>query len=180
MLSNLNLRIVLLCFSLVTVHLLKSQEVARAKNTIYTEIIGNAGSLSLNYDRIIYCKKMFVSVSVGAGMMPINISNGLVYGIPISCNFFMGKRNHHIELSAGMTYHQGMYGVGKFYTETLFAVVRAGYRFQKQNEGFFWKAGFTPFFPIAEYGKITNAEFAPTIYNLPIIPLAGISFGYTF
>lgn len=145
------------------------------------ELLGNAAGLSVNYDRIIYEKKFIVSACIGAGMVPANlIRRGLnvpqekgiqVYGLPVSCNISFGKKRHHAELGVGATYQKGMYGVGHDYSKTLFGVIRIGYRYQKANGGFFWKAGFTPFFRIKEYGKISVPFF--------VLPIAGIGFGYS-
>lgn len=179
--KGIALTMLLLCISNMY-----SQEVKTAKNTIYSELIGNtASAISINYDRILLKRgKTALSLNIGAGMVPTNIIkfkystriNYIIYAIPVSANLLIGKRNNHIELGAGCTFQQGTYGVGIKYTQTLFGVIRLGYRYQKDTGGFFWKAGFTPFIPLAEYGDITFEETS----DLPFLPLAGVAFGYTF
>ena len=154
------------------------------KNTVYAEILGNAAGLfSINYDRIVFKKeKISLSFSIGAGMVPGNLINNafnehlqkinyLIYGIPISLNLSFGRKNHHLETGLGITYQQGMFASGLQYSKTVFAVIRIGYRYQKENGGYFWKIGFTPFFPIKEFG---NEQ------TFPFIPLGGLALGYTF
>ncbi len=167
-----------------------SQDGQTAKNTIYSEFLGNtASSISLNYDRIILKKeRIALSISVGVGTVPSNIikfnnvprNNYLIYGIPVSANLLFGKKNNHIEIGVGATFQQGLYAAGAEYSRTLFGVILLGYRYQKEAGGFFWKVGFTPFIPIKEYGELTIDESAPKINGLPIVPLVGIAFGYTF
>jgi len=152
------------------------------KNTLFVELLGNAAAISINYDRIVLRKKnISLTVCIGAGMIPSNLinqalhnsfkSNYVVYGIPISTNLFWGRRKSHFEIGAGLTYHQGMYGLGpNKYSKTLFAVARLGYRYQKENGGFFWKIGLTPLFAIADFGEIESSA---------AVPLSGISLGYT-
>ncbi len=153
-----------------------------SKNSVYAELLGNAAGLSINYDRIILRKNnISLSLCLGAGMVPSNLINGalnngaktnyLVYGIPVSTNLFWGRRNSHLETGVGLTYQQGMSGLGADkYSQTLFAVARLGYRYQKEIGGFFWKIGLTPFFAIVDFGEIES---------IPIVPLAGVAFGYT-
>ena len=159
-----------------------TSQTIESKNSVYAELLGNAAGLSINYDRILLRKKnISLSLSVGAGMVPSNLINGalnngfktnyLVYGIPVSTNLFWGRRNSHLETGIGLTYQQGMFGLGADkYSQTLFAVARFGYRYQRENGGFFWKIGLTPFFAIADFGEIES---------IPIFPLAGVAFGYT-
>lgn len=151
------------------------------KNTVYAEILGNAAGLSITHDRIVFRKNnISLSLCLGVGMVPSNLINGalnngvkpnyLVYGIPISTNLFWGRKNNHLETGLGLTYQQGMTGIGEKYSKTIFAVARIGYRYQKEGGGFFWKIGLTPFFAIADFGVIKS---------IPIVPLAGIALGYT-
>jgi hypothetical protein len=151
------------------------------KNTVYSELLGNAAGFSINFDRIVFTKNSAsISLCIGAGRVPgilINraLDNGftpnfLVYGIPISTNLFWGRRNNHFETGLGLTYQQGLLSVGQRYSQSVFAVARIGYRYQKKTGGFFWKIGLTPFFTIFDFG---DEELGP------VIPLAGVAFGYT-
>lgn len=154
------------------------------KNSIYGEVLGNAAGLSLNYDRVLLKKeKITLSVAIGAGIVPSNLINGalnngwsranyIVYGIPISSNLYFGRNNHHLETGLGLTYQQGMYGVGEKYSKTIFGVVRLGYRYQRKKGGFFCKIGVTPFIPIKEFGTIS----VPYV----VLPWGGLGLGYTF
>jgi hypothetical protein len=171
-------------FLLLTPYIGRSQEKEGPRNTVYAEILGNAAGLSINYDRVVLKKeKIALSICIGAGFVPSNAINKLLnnnatkknylpYGFPISCNLIYGKNNHHLETGVGLTYQQGMYGEGLKYSQTIFAVVRLGYRYQKENGGLFWKIGFTPFIPIKEFGTIS----VPYVF----LPFGGIALGYTF
>ena len=83
---------------------------------------------------------------------------------------FWGRKNNHLETGIGLTYQQGMTGSGEKYSKNILAVASIRYRYQKENGGFFWKFGLTPFFAIADFGEIKS---------IPVVPLGGIALGYT-
>jgi len=177
---------------------------AMAKNSVFVEILGNAFSLgSLNYDRIIFQSKIIkLSLSTGIGLYPLTDSylqpkkTYFEYGIPLSVNALIGKRNHFLEIGVGLTYSKGaeasfshdhstnQAGVtndtyNEYFSELLVFVPRVGYRFQKNKHGFFFRVGFTPLIILKDYTRLDL--IMPGIGRfLTFNPNGGISLGYSF
>ena len=174
-----------------------------AKNSVFVEILGNSFNLaSLNYDRIIFQAKIIkLSLTTGIGLFPV-IDNEIVpkktyfeYGIPLSVNALIGKRNHFLEIGVGLTYSKGaetsfshehstnQAGVTSdiytaYFSELLVFVPRVGYRFQKNKHGFFFRIGFTPLIILKDYTCLDL--ITPTGRFLTFNPNGGISLGYSF
>lgn len=124
-----------------------------AKHTIFLELGGNGIAYSLNYDRLLSSGKWF-STSARAGVFA-NWWNGGALGFPLEINGLLGKQKHFLEIGAGAMYSYGIEGVkwltpndqGKEGYENYSAIHvsgRIGYRFQKPEGGFFFKAAYTP------------------------------------
>ena len=99
----------------------------------------------------------------------------------------IGKTKHYIEIGAGITYSLGgasfwavPYNGQIHYTAGLFIVPRIGYRYQKDNKGFFFRAGFTPLILLNDYSHLEvltrNSGFKTPFFNY----MGGLSFGYSF
>ncbi len=119
-----------------------------ARNAFFIELGGNMGLYSLNFDRIYFYKKQLkISSRVGIA----SHLNG-VYVEPeavLENNFILLKNPHHLELGFGITLHRRYNEIPNkpdnyFWENIWFSVWRCGYRFQKQEDGFFFRIGLTP------------------------------------
>jgi hypothetical protein len=69
------------------------------------------------------------------------------FTIPLSINVITSEKNHFFEFAAGTTYTTGEIDVivrqsGRFFFHHL----NIGYRYQRVNGGFFFRAGMSPLF----------------------------------
>jgi hypothetical protein len=119
-----------------------------AKTAIFLELAGNAGLYSINVDRIyFYHPNLKISGRVG---LAVNM-NSIYYEpiIVLENNFIFLKNPHHLELGLGGTLQRrfnekpnqpDIYN----WENILFSVWRFGYRYQKQDDGLFFRAAVTP------------------------------------
>lgn len=119
-----------------------------AKTSGFLELGGNAGLYSLNIDRIYYYKEK-LKVSARFGFAPHFNSIYIEQIYVLENNFILFKNPHHLELGLGATiqrrYNERPYEIDNYFWENiLFSVWRCGYRYQKQEDGFFLRAGLTP------------------------------------
>ncbi|PSL04876.1 hypothetical protein [Cecembia rubra] len=167
----------------------KEAEMITAKNVVYAEFLGNAGLYAVNYGRILYQKdRLKLSGSVGFSIIPIEgfepfYPNSWSPLIPVEFSAFWGKSRHHLELGTGCFVFQdrkylfdpefpptNVREVEYWYTSVI---MRIGYRYQKPEGGFFFRAGYTP------RVDITSFEFAEE--QVRFIPFSiGVSLGKSF
>ncbi|WP_154854983.1 hypothetical protein [Cyclobacterium xiamenense] len=82
-------------------------DIFTAKNSVYAELLGNSGSYSLNYGRILHQKNR-VKLWGSAGFSlrrrgssePIFSAHWIPY-FPTEITVFLGKSKHNLELGAG-------------------------------------------------------------------------------
>lgn len=121
-----------------------------ALNAIYIEILGNAGLYSLNFDRVFFNRQKFkISGRVGAMIWPNSIY--LEQGYTVENNYIFFGGDHHFELGPGLTlqrkFNQDCKDTLNYKWESVwFGMFRLGYRYQRQDEGFFFRFGLTPIF----------------------------------
>lgn len=170
-------------------HTQTEPEAFTAKNAVYLEIGGNAGWYSLNYGRIFYQKGMLkLSGSAGFSMwrhntseQPYNTSKTIYWlpTLPLEISAFFGKSKHHLEIGTGITHYLSvtvrrdpdfLRSSDKIYFGA-YIPLRLGYRYQKPEGGFFFRAAYTPVF---ELPILEGNDF---LFN-PIF--AGISVGKSF
>ncbi|MFC2079860.1 hypothetical protein ACFLRQ_00130 [Bacteroidota bacterium] len=151
-------------------------------NSVQLELGGHGLAYSLNYERILFNTDIFkIAGQVGFSYYPPFI--GFIdYWIPISINEIFSIRNHHIELGVGIIINR----VSSRDSENIatdwdwegFLSARIGYRYQKPNGRFIFRAGFTPIIEsnflssmktVSDFGFITEFH-----------PLPAVSFGYSF
>jgi hypothetical protein len=119
-----------------------------AKNAAFIELGGNAGLFSLNIDRIYYYReKLKISGRLGFAPHFNGIYIEQIY--IVENNFIFFKNPHHLELGLGATlqrrYNERPNEPDNYFWENiLFSVARCGYRYQKQDDGFFVRAAITP------------------------------------
>lgn len=164
-------------------------EVFTAKNSVYVELLGNAGLYSVNYGRIFHQhNRLKISGSAGfsyfrqsRGGQSFGISDYWTPMLPIEITAFWGKSRHHLEAGTGISFYSSQrltynpdYPPTNFQEDiSLEAVLplRLGYRYQKPEGGFFFRVGYTPLFNL-NLGSPHPVRFFP-IYG-------GISLGKSF
>lgn len=148
-----------------------------AKNSIFFELGGNGGLYSVNYDRLIFSKKNFkISGRIGGSIMPYEIKNPRLYvfSYPIEINFFYGKKSN-IEIGIGCTPVFLQYSLDILKTYYIYAnpIIRLGYRYQKPNGGYYFRAGMLIYSVVYSFPGYYADWYTDRLW-------LGLSFGYTF
>jgi len=158
----------------------------RGLHTIYAEALGNAIFYSIGYDYTLKSQEIHkLSFKFGFGYVPIDWENIRlkfnIFHLPISpeISYLYGKK-HHLELGVGVTYianfdfyRGGFFGSNHDWTIPF----RMGYRYQKDNGGFFLKAAATPFIWFMNHQDTEDSD--PELWKF-FIPFGGVAIGYTF
>lgn len=162
------------------------------KNTVYAEAFGQGFCWSLNYDRLFNTEKRIMnSYTAGIVYVPksIQFGDGTYYGIPLSYNWLIGKKSHHLELGVGLTsllVNPNSSIKSDFYA---YLTPKIGYRFQRPQGGLFFKATATPMIDLLSVNTYksgtTKSRSFSTLSNVagleyPAFPWPGLSIGYTF
>jgi len=162
------------------------------KNTVYAEVFGQGFCWSLNYDRLFNTEKRIMnSYTAGIVYVPesIQFGDGTYYGIPLSYNWLIGKKSHHLELGIGLTsllVNPNSSVKSDFYA---YLTPKIGYRFQRPQGGLFFKATATPMIDLLSVNTYksgtTKSRSFSTLSNVvgldyPAFPWPGLSIGYTF
>ena len=129
-------------------HTPRNFETNPSKNLLYIELGGNAGLYSLNYERVYFYKE---KLKMGLrGGFALNL-NGIYVeqAYLLEHNFILFKNPHHLELGLGISlqrrYNEKPNSTNTYFWENLlFSTWRCGYRYQKQDDGFFLRAGILP------------------------------------
>lgn len=159
-----------------------------AKNTVFVELGGNGGLISINYDRIFHQNGKF-KFAGRAGFSYFKQSSGNKGSnippywsplLPLEVTALWGRSRHHLELGVGVTFFSSRNLIfnpeGPEFFERdigldMIIPIRLGYRYQKPEGGFFFRVGYTPGFNPQLSSK------SPTIFT----PLwGGISIGTSF
>lgn len=164
----------------------------KEKNTIYAEAFGQGFCGSVNYDRIIKTNNSWShSVSAGFTFVPksIGFGDGTYVGIPISYNWLLGRKSHHLDLGLGITcfaVNPNSDEISHFYTTFS---PKISYRFQRPQGGLFLKATALVMFDAlnATSYKFTTSTYRRYSYLNNVVglgyfafPWPGLSLGYTF
>ena len=120
-------------------------------------------------------------MATGVGYVPPLTGNFPVFSFSMQVNYLFGEKNHYLEIGTGITFPEFYFPTSATITHssekthykyenwtisTDFLIpLRIGYRYQRDNGGFFWKIAFVPMF---------------SIHNDAFFPSAGIAIGYTF
>ncbi|HET7434312.1 MAG TPA: hypothetical protein VFN10_06315 [Thermoanaerobaculia bacterium] len=142
-----------------------------ARNAAYFELGGSAVVPSFNYERRLN-ERWFARI--GASIVEGESSDGdtaRTFVIPLTASSVnRPSANHHLELGGGILIaagdRQDLFDLGEDDDETfstLFVTGIVGYRYQKPDGGFQFRAVFTP---VAGDGEL--------------LPWAGVSFGYAW
>ncbi len=142
---------------------------AQSRNAAYGEIGGNGIIPTVNYERR-FSERWFGRVGLGVAFTYTEDDSDAAFSIPLTVSSVnRPASNHHLELGGGITIvagdRQELFDYGdddeEFSTVSITGIV--GYRYQKPEGGFLFRAAFTP---VAGGGYI--------------LPWAGVSFGYAW
>jgi hypothetical protein len=139
---------------------LKAQSEKTARNTVYVELLGNAGLYSVNYDRL-----LSPSVSGRVGAMFISYGEVGVTLVPVMVNYLRGN-NHKVELGVGPVFiiaSADFDGFGSLESAGVGGTATFGYRYQPKKRGFNFRVGFTPI-----------------VFGGEVFPSGGLSVGFGF
>jgi hypothetical protein len=146
-----------------------SNKTPKGQHTIFAEGFGNVGLwYSVGYDYTLKLKeKHKLSFNCGFQYIPYHKKH-FTFSLPAQISYLYGK-NHHVELGAGGTYQ--LYRFNDEHDKNWIIPFRIGYRYQRENGGFFFKIAYTPVY--------TNVSFFNDgWWFMPLF--AGIAVGYTF
>lgn len=105
-----------------------------ARNAVFVELLGQSVGLGIQYERM-----LSENFAVRAGVSTLIFG----YGIPVGVSY-LSSGNHKFELGGGVTYleftdwiavHRGLVGSANI-----------GYRYQREQPGFMFRADYTPLF----------------------------------
>lgn len=163
------------------------------RNSVYAEAFGQGFCWSLNYDRLFNTEKTFAnSFTTGVVYVPksLEFGDGTYFGVPISYNWLLGKKSHHLEMGVGLT----ALIVKPYYSSNsldsyLYASPKIAYRFQRPQGGMFFRASMTAMVDLLNVGayrsgSVTYRNFS-TMNNVvglghAVFPWPGLSIGYSF
>lgn len=150
------------------------------KNAVFIELGGNGGLFSLNFDRLLL-RKNRVNLSGRIGVSAFPQGPGFDYTFILEPNFYYSLNSkHHLETGFGTSWFNALSydeQTEKWSRNQEYIFMpRLGYRFQDiLNDGFFFRAGFTPIIKRIYIGE------PPNDYNgNGFIFWGGLGFGYSF
>jgi hypothetical protein len=147
------------------------------KNSLQFELFGHGLLYSVNYERILINNSKFkTAVSAGASYLPPE-TGFIGLWLPITFSEIISFNKHHVEVGIGsvITRDRKLYKDVLFQKEKVwgaFGSFELGYRYQKPDGRFLFKAAFTPFI---EFFNTDIRRLDAEIY-----PSGGLTFGYCF
>ncbi|HTD99959.1 MAG TPA: hypothetical protein VK668_11780 [Mucilaginibacter sp.] len=133
----------------------------------YLEVGGAGLAISANFDSRFKKERNGWGYKVGLGFF--TSGGNTVFTVPFQINYLIGEHSHMLELGAGTTFLNSTgtnTGTSKFEFDKVTGFIGTatiGYRFQ----------------PVAK-GITVRLEFTPILYDEGLLPIGGISVGYTF
>ncbi len=174
-----------------------------AWNNAYLEAAGSNWTYSFNVERLVsddwslrfgfyvYDRTRSMSVIDSNGQQSFSQIQANRLGLQLVCttSHLIGPGSHKLELGGGF-----MCFIPPIHDDGLGAIAGIiGYRYQPKGGGFLFRASFTPLiFKSAIFSKDFGLSFIPLgskkepqssttdIYNFPLLPWFGLSFGGTF
>ncbi len=141
-----------------------AQPRAIAKNSIYFELLGNGFFYSINYERA-FNQSLRARIGFMSGQFAYEAICSLIHCgqddedrfnlIPLMLNYTHGQGQHKFETGLGLAFTLSSKGEFDFdfndviiidQTTKLVGAATIGYRFQPENRGMVFRAGFTPLF----------------------------------
>ena len=108
---------------------------------MYIEFFGKGFVNSVNYEHSFSKDLQGFNVQIGVGFAPTSLIT-----IPASVNYVFGRKSHHFEMGAGVTYINGfLWADDDSFGPDFGTHANLLYRFQKPDGKFFFKIGATPF-----------------------------------
>ena len=108
---------------------------------MYIELLGKGFVNSVNYEHSFSKDLQGFNVQIGVGFAPTSLIT-----IPASVNYVFGRKSHHFEMGAGVTYINGfLWADDDSFGPDFGTHANLLYRFQKPDGKFFFKIGATPF-----------------------------------
>lgn len=149
----------------------QTDSISISKNIVYLEAGGHGGYGSINYERLVYTKKLFtLSARIGLGTYHIKAYTGKLSPdliIPLALEGCYGKTNK-IELGIGQTTASTLIfdktDFSSKRTLNFSTILLVAYRYQKKQKGFFFRCAYTPIIEFNTYFR----------------HWAGLAFGYSF
>jgi hypothetical protein len=133
----------------------------------YLEVGGAGLAISANFDSRFHKERNGWGYKVGVGFF--TDGGNTVFTVPFQINYLIGEHSHMLELGAGTTFLNSTgtnKGTSKFEFDKVTGFIGTatiGYRFQ----------------PVAK-GLTFRLEFTPILYDEGLLPIGGVSVGYTF
>jgi len=154
------------CFAQSSIDTLKAEKEPIGQHTIYAEGLGSAYWYSIGYDYTLKLKeKHKLSFNFG-----VSYFSGIFLAPQIS--YLYGKK-HHLELGVGTAYLMDI--IYPEYTGVWWLPFRIGYRYQRENGGFFFKIAYMPSF----FFHLHNEEGYNSVIREFVPYWGGVAFGYT-
>ncbi|MFB6320223.1 hypothetical protein [Saccharicrinis sp. FJH54] len=146
----------------------------KCNNSVYMELGGNGMTYTFNVDHWIRSESGVAIVPrVGYGYTPSNLFNGedSFFAFPLELSFLVPVKNYnnYLEVAFGTTFIRA-FGESITNDKTKSSIIRAGYRYQKPEGGFLFRAGL-----LAVYNFYNGSSGRTKLQ-----PWVGLSFGYAF
>ncbi len=142
------------------------------KNSLQLDLGGHGLGYSVNYEKIILNGERFkTTAQVGIAYYP-PITGLIQIWAPVIINQIYTFNKHHVEFGLGMMftddygYYQKANSLEMHKRMYNFYAGRVGYRYQKPDGKFLFRASFTP---------LIERNYSNSLY-----PLGGVSFGWSF
>jgi hypothetical protein len=175
----------LFLFALYCLHLHAQQiEPFYFKNNFQLELGGHGLIYSVNYERIVLdANKMKMTAKVGASYYSPD-SGVIGLWMPFSVNGLLSFDMHHVEFGIGQVLTKDRIGSSQgrsLDSWDMLGTMTLGYRWQKPESRFLFRAVFTPFLVI-DFNQRQEVAFSGNdpIFDTWLIPSGAVSFGYAF
>ena len=134
------------------------------QHSLFVEFFGNAFSFyNITYECSFKMAK-YHKIAIGLGGTFLPLDGEIYHGLNPQINYLYGAEHHHIELGIGYYIWWDKWSIDENYIP-----MRIGYRYQRDDGGFFWKIAFV----------LLNGNFY-FFNDSQFIKWGGVSFGYTF
>ncbi len=145
------------------------------KNSVEFELFGQGGFYSLNYERTIFNREKFKTLAE-AGIAGYPQSTGVIpLFVPVSINQLFSFHSNHLELGVGHVLINDRLPDGSN-DYKFFGSFKIGYRYQKPDGKFLFKAALTPF--VDYWDTVGNTIYVNASVN--VVPWGGLTLGYNF
>ncbi|MFC0877074.1 hypothetical protein ACE01N_10790 [Saccharicrinis sp. FJH2] len=145
-----------------------------SNNSIYVELGGNGMTYTFNMDHWFRMESgVAIAPRAGYGYTPSKLFNGedSFFAFPFELSFLMPFKNYnnYLDVSPGITFIRAF---GEYLTNDKMKAltIRAGYRYQKPEGGFLFRAGLLGIYNFYT-GSSGRSNWQPWV---------GLSFGYAF